>query len=416
MINFKKPDNDNRSGLSFFNTCMHNVGVLLRNSVGSGSAITYSAGWSQWEIFTPLFGTNLTLSTYPREWFDNRLPYSFVETAIAAYMAFLQSHGKKPSTISTYTYGVIYNLRCLHVDLTPLNDSKLINKIKSSITHMYQQADTDVNMDSNIKTMPINMTMLMDIKNRVLSENSRFHNCLSRAILAAFVYLFRPTEFIVVKDANMFHYLREQDVMFTVKNEMAQEIIFPSSEAYRYASRYWDDKWKVLIDVMTSVRHAKNDPNGVGNRYVHEIEQRHEQRAFCIASVMFECAIICKPNRDDPFFSCSEEAWRISEKNVGDAIKASSRYFLNDPAMIAKFTPRSLRVGGASALMLSGSSDSFIQKAGRWKSNTFLDYLRVCVSLTQERTAKMCQASSGFSNEAIKKQLPMPVGLVKNWN
>ena len=117
-----------------------------------------------------------------------------------------------------------------------------------------------------------------------------------------------------------------------------------------------------------------------------------------------------------PFFSCSEEGWRLSETNVRDAIKASAQYFFNDPAIVNKFTPRSLRVGGASALMLSGSSDSFIQKAGRWKSSTFLDYLRICVSLTQERTAKMCQASSGFSTEAIKKQLPLPVGLVKNWN
>ena len=204
--------------------------------------------------------------------------------------------------------------------------------------------------------------------------------------------------------------------MFTVKNELAQNVVIPSSEAHLYASRFSIDKRKVLVDVMTSVRHAKNDPNGVGNRYVHEIKQPQEKRAFCIASVMFECAIMCKPKRDDPFFSCSEEGWRLSETNVRDAIKASAQYFFKDPAIVNKFTPRSLRVGGASALMLSGSSDSFIQKAGRWKSSTFLDYLRVCVSLTQERTAKMCQASSGFSTEAIKKQLPLPVGLVRNWN
>ena len=366
---------------------MHNVNVLLCNSVGHGSAITYNAGWNQWQSFTMLFGTSLTLDVYPREWFVSRLPYSFVETAIAAYMAFFQSQ-----------------------------DSKLISKIKSGITHMYRLADSDVNMVSNTKTMPITMSMLMDIKNRVLSENSRFNNCLKRAILAAFVYLFRPSEFIVVKDSNMYHYLREQDVLFPVKNNLAQNVVIPSSEAHLYASRYWDDKYKVLVDVMTSVRHAKNDPNGIGNRYVHEIEKPHEKRTFCIASVMFECAIICKPKRDDPFFSCSEEGWRISEKNVKDAIKASAQYFFNDTAIVDKFTPRSLRVGGASALMLSGSSDSFIQKAGRWKSNTFLDYLRVCVSLTQERTAKMCQMSSGFSTEAIKKQLPLPVGLIRNLN
>jgi len=75
--------------------------------------------------------------------------------------------------------GKFFNLRCLHVDLTPLTDSKLISKIKSGITHMYRLADSDGNMVSNTKTMPINMMMLMDIKNRVLCEHSRFNSCLS---------------------------------------------------------------------------------------------------------------------------------------------------------------------------------------------------------------------------------------------
>jgi hypothetical protein len=302
ILGSKGNHGDMPSSSSFFDKCLGNVNVLLRNSVGRGSAITYNAGWNQWETFTRLFGTNLTLDVFPKEWLMSRLPYSFVETAIAAFMAFLQSQDKAPSTISTYTYGVIYNLRCLHVDLTPLTDSKLISKIKSGITHMYRLADSDGNMVSNTKPMPINMMMLMDIKNRVLCELSRFNICLSRAILAAYVYLFRPCEFIVVKDSNMFHFLREQDVLFTVKNELGQDVVIPSSEAHLYASRFSIDKRKVLVDVMTSVRHAKNDPNGFGNRYVHEIEQPHEKRAFCIASIMFECAITCKPKRDDPFF------------------------------------------------------------------------------------------------------------------
>jgi len=167
---------------------------------------------------------------------------------------------------------------------------------------MYRLADSDGNMVSNTKTMPINMMMLMDIKNRVLCELSRFNICLSRAMLAAYVYLFRPCEFIVVKDSNMFHFLREQDVLFTVKNELGQNVVIPSSEAHLYASRFSIDKRMVLVDVMTSVRHVKNDPNGFGNRYAHEIEQPHEKRAFCIASIMFECAITCKPKRDVPFF------------------------------------------------------------------------------------------------------------------
>jgi len=92
ILGSKGSHSDTPSSSSFFDVCMGNVNVLLRNSVGRGSAITYNAGWNQWETFTRLFGTNLTLEIFPKEWFDSRLPYSFVETAI----------------ISTYTYGEIF--------------------------------------------------------------------------------------------------------------------------------------------------------------------------------------------------------------------------------------------------------------------------------------------------------------------
>ena len=147
---------------------------------------------------------------------------------------------------------------------------------------------------------------------------------------------------------------------------------------------------------MTSVRDAKNDPNGIGSRYVHDIEHPNEKRAFCIASIMFENAIMCKPQFDYPFFSCPSQQWRISENNISQAIRASAKYFFQDPLIVEKFTPRSLRVGGASALLAAGSTDSYIQKAGRWKSSNFLECLRVCTQITHEYTAKMCQVSEGF--------------------
>lgn len=131
---------------------------------------------------------------------------------------------------------------------------------------------------------------------------------------------------------------------------------------------------------------------------------------------MFENAIICKPQRDFPFFSCPHEGWKLTEKNVSDTIKLSAKHFFSDQLIVAKFTPRSLRVGGASALMASGSPDSYIQKAGRWKSTTFLDYLRVCAMLTQQCTAQMCQSTSGFTVNEIKKRMPMAVGAISEWN
>ena len=261
------------------------------------------------------------------------------------------------------------------------------------------------------------MSMLLDINESVIDSTVPFQKCLGYAIFAAFVYLFRPSEFIMTKNSEgRYHFIREQDVTFTIKDINGVESIIASSEAHLYANRFYKNKWNVLVDVMVSVRDAKNDPNGVGNRYTHDIESVQENRAFCIATVMFENAILCRPKRDYPFFSCPHQGWKLSEKNVADAIKASAKFFFSDKLVVEKFTPRSLRVGGASALMASGSPDSYIQKAGRWKSSTFLDYLRVCAVLTQKCTAQMCKKGSGFTAKDILTRLPLPVGAISQWN
>ena len=108
--------------------------------------------------------------------------------------------------------------------MAPLNGSKLITKIKSGVSHLYRQKEVDLNALANTRTMPINVVMLLDIKNRILLGGSIFHKCLCNALFAAFVYLFRPSEFVVTKNAKgQYHYIRTQDVMFTIKEENGRE-------------------------------------------------------------------------------------------------------------------------------------------------------------------------------------------------
>ena len=111
---------------SFYTNCLHNMSILLRNSVCQNSQRTYRPGWKQWHEFTSLFGTTFDLAIRPPGWVSSQLPYTFVEAAIGAYMTYLQSRELAPVTISTYTYGVIYHLRTeTTVDLRPLEGSKL---------------------------------------------------------------------------------------------------------------------------------------------------------------------------------------------------------------------------------------------------------------------------------------------------
>ena len=322
-------------------------------------------------------------------------------------MAYLQDKGLQPKTIFTYVFGVLFFLKNMNVDTTPVSYSKFIKSIKSGISHSYRLHDNDMHCDANKgKNLPLTVFMLNDIRNRVLSNTNTYHVCLCCAIHAAFVYLFRSGEFILITDSDgYYHFLREQDVRFSIFNDLGNHQIIPSSEAHLYASRFRANKQSVLIDVQVNVRHAKNDPEGLGNRFIHEIEKPNENRAFCIASMMFECAIICKPLKNWPFFSLPRDQKVLSEKDVKWAISESAKlYFSADPGVIKRYTIRSCRVGGASALMSAGAPDSYIKTAGRWKSNAFLEYLRVSTRLCHNQTTAMCQLETGFTAEYIMKQ------------
>ena len=54
--------------------------------------------------------------------------------------------------------------------------------------------------------------------------------------------------------------------------------------------------------------------------------------------------------------------------------------------------------------MSAGAPDSYIKTAGRWKSNAFLEYLRVSTRLSHNQTTAMCQLETGFTAEYIMKQ------------
>ena len=393
---------------SFFEQCWRNVLAYRWLSISGSSKTTYASGWNHWKPFVNAFGTNLNLSVIPIEWARTPIPtLTFLECAISCFMAYLQDQKLQPKTIFTYVFGVLFFLKNMNIDITPVSYSKFVKSIKSGISHSTRLFNPDLQDDANSgKNLPLTVFMLVDIQQRVISGDNPYHICLCCAIHAAFVFLFRSCEFIFITDSEgYYHFLREQDVRFAILDESDKEIIISSSDAYKYASRYWANKHSVLVDVQTNVRHAKNDPEGIGNRFIHEIKKPDETRAFCIASMMFECAITCKPLKNWPFFSIPKEQKVISERDVRWAITESAkRFFKQDPGLIKRYTIRSCRVGGASALMSAGASDSYIKTAGRWKSNAFLEYLRVSTRLCQHQTTLMCQIDSGFTAEYIMKQ------------
>ena len=93
----------------------------------------------------------------------------------------------------------------------------------------------------------------------------------------------------------------------------------------------------------------------------------------------------------------------VTDHNIRDALKLAATA-LDYPE--AKGTPidrintHSLRSGGANALSLSGFSEMEIQKMGRWRSATFMEYIREELACFSAGMSAKMRKKFGFVNVA----------------
>ena len=71
----------------------------------------------------------------------------------------------------------------------------------------------------------------------------------------------------------------------------------------------------------------------------------------------------------------------------------------------------SLRIGGANALSLSGYSDREIQKMGRWRGETFKEYIREQLSNFSEGMTKKMKQKFNFVNTCAGAHTDVPVDI-----
>lgn len=92
--------------------------------------------------------------------------------------------------------------------------------------------------------------------------------------------------------------------------------------------------------------------------------------------------ISCNSTQRDTFLSAfyiDGTRFDVTDKDIRASIKAAATILLyptNKGIPIHRVDTHSLRSGGANALSLSGYSDREIQKMGRWRSQTFKEYIR----------------------------------------
>ena len=91
----------------------------------------------------------------------------------------------------------------------------------------------------------------------------------------------------------------------------------------------------------------------------------------------------------------------ISDKMVRGALKlaaAALEYPMTRGIPIDRIDTHSLRIGGANALSLAGYSDLELQKLGRWRGETFKEYVREQLSTFSTGMSTSMKKTFGFVN------------------
>jgi hypothetical protein len=97
---------------------------------------------------------------------------------------------------------------------------------------------------------------------------------------------------------------------------------------------------------------------------------------------------------------CEGEETTIKDKDIRLAVKTAAAA-LDYPSRgfpIERIDTHSLRGGGANALSLAGYSDTQIQKMGRWRGETFKEYIREQLSTFSCGMSRSMKKMFGFVN------------------
>lgn len=235
---------------------------------------------------------------------------------------------------------------------------------------------------SETGSLPFTFGMVLQFKELVSITTARGQGVFT-ALVVAFTLLLRISEYAKTSSD---HYLRGRDVVFVL-----------TSGVTILASDVVSLQTPTVTSVIFVIRSAKNDQRGDSHRLCFP-KRPPGTTALCICSLVWDWAIRALPSVDAPFFSY-RGMWVLTRHDIDVAVKTVARSYKLDTR---RFTPHSLRYGGASALAATGTPDYTIQITGRWKSLAFLQYLKLSRHV-MERSLKVLTDPSVFTVDDVRR-------------
>ncbi len=211
--------------------------------------------------------------------------------------------------------------------------------------------------------------------------------------LVAFYYLLRVGEYTVTssrtnkKQTTQF---RMQDVAFYARDNQGKLQQLPRNAT---------DKWILQRAVGATLR-LTNQKNGWKNVCIHQ----HATGDNLICPVKALARIYCdiRGHTNDPtcflstYWDNDGIAHNVTHRLISTGLKVAAtalNYPLYRGIDIDRIDTHSLRAGGANALSLAGYSETQIQKMGRWRGQTFKEYI----------SDQLANTSKGMSKAMSKK-------------
>jgi hypothetical protein len=219
--------------------------------------------------------------------------------------------------------------------------------------------------------------------------------CIADWILIAFYFLLRLGEYTLKgkrDESKQTVQFRMRDVTFFRKDKegalkqvsrKAPDATILSADASTLCIGNQKNGWKgVCVSHHSNGLEAFDPVRALGRRYVHIRQHTSDPDTFL--SAYFDETGLRQDLRDSDVRSSLKTAAAVLDYPQGRGIP------------IDRIDTHSLRIGGANALSLAGYSKQKIQKMGRWRGETFLEYIRESLSDFSAGMSKMMSKCFGF--------------------
>ena len=250
-----------------------------------------------------------------------------------------------------------------------------------------------------MKKLPVEVDIpKLLVKLSMTKEASDFDRATADLCLIAYFYLLRVGEYTMKGSRNESKQTvqyRMKDILFFKKDATGRlraldrqasesEILLADSATLRLDNQ--KNGWRnVCVNHHHNGDEVYSPVRALGRRFIHIRRQMKGKWDTEISAVFTE-----NGKRAD-----------VADKHIRAALKKAAElldYPVSRGIPIDRIDTHSLRIGGANALHLAGYSDREIQKMGRWRGETFKEYVREQLSNFSEGMSSSMQKCLGFVN------------------